>query len=1047
MAEYSFKARLRHARKSESSWNSDNTVLLDGELALVDNGAYKIGDGVHAFKDLPWPVPGAHAHDDRYYTETEIDEMLAEKSDTGHEHDAADITVGVIEPDHGGTGQDTLNKAANALINELSVNTTTPTDADFYVAQYPNGGDTTKTYHRKPLSALWNYIKTKADGLYLKLTGGTVTGDITVEDVESNLSERKINIKTNDYDFGLHMGADGKKHGVYDFADDKWVLYGDEAHDWTFEGLASNATNAQHAVEADDSATINGHTVSSDVPANAKFTDTWDAMVGASAFANGTVGYVGAVPPRDGYNTKYLRADGTWAVPPDTDTTILTDMTGILPVSKGGTGADTEADARTNLGLGLAAVKDATTEILDGSPALINSGAVYAAIGGQAVTDEYNSDGTRGVTGRAINSALQTLDVESAGGQGKYIKEISETDGKIAAIADNLTMDAIAPVASVTYPPYTCAVNDDEEAVLFFATVVPTDTLNYYAPWSVKYRLTIMTAVDQCQGVYDCEVFVAGTSVQYKMFNSFYSADFFPIHNHCLFYPKAEQSARGGHLGVVIRDAYLPDSLPRTIRIDVLETKGCNVAPKNTITTHLELFNSQYFYYMEMNGTTPGLQETGDEDTGQYYLKSYSVKAASYISAGKIIVGTDTGYFPLIPGAIFDLRYPIMYAGSNIEAGESGSDNYVFNYSIDLSYTQEVNLDIHKPVYIKGSLLGHMFTAASTDPLTQTVPTTNDGYLYIHLGRAYNADYITLDVDHKMFKFTHGQFQEYVSDANLQGKFVVSLPVTGWTGAEPLLTQEVTIEDLTADTQLVFCGVDYDDNITYEQKVAAIRGINYLTEFESTNGKLVVYACRLPLVELKLVFCGMGFDYTAITDTDVIATNDEMAEMIDTVFGDTSTMNDETASLEYKFADINNSFEEVGTQIDNLSSSISSINTSLSKVGQIYSNTNVRAFAGATQTSVANIITLTLDPGKYILIGEIYIACSIARYFIQIGGGTIPSEQSAYDNVGYVAGNTVSYANLAQSATVGLSVWVKPESVAASSTCNVTTRLYAIRLQ
>ena len=40
-------------------------------------------------------------------------------------------------------------------------------------------------------------------------------------------------------------------------------------------------------------------------------------MVGATSSSNGSVGYVNAVPPKDGYNTKYLRADGTWQVPPD----------------------------------------------------------------------------------------------------------------------------------------------------------------------------------------------------------------------------------------------------------------------------------------------------------------------------------------------------------------------------------------------------------------------------------------------------------------------------------------------------------------------------------------------------------------------------------------------------------------------------------------------------------------------------------------------------------------------------------------------------------
>jgi hypothetical protein len=50
-------------------------------------------------------------------------------------------------------------------------------------------------------------------------------------------------------------------------------------------------------------------------------TNTWNAMTGATSSADGTVGYVNAVPPKANYNTAYLRADGTWQVPPDTGDT------------------------------------------------------------------------------------------------------------------------------------------------------------------------------------------------------------------------------------------------------------------------------------------------------------------------------------------------------------------------------------------------------------------------------------------------------------------------------------------------------------------------------------------------------------------------------------------------------------------------------------------------------------------------------------------------------------------------------------------------------
>lgn len=50
-------------------------------------------------------------------------------------------------------------------------------------------------------------------------------------------------------------------------------------------------------------------------------TNTWNAMTGATSSADGTVGYVNAVPPKANYNTAYLRADGTWQIPPNTGDT------------------------------------------------------------------------------------------------------------------------------------------------------------------------------------------------------------------------------------------------------------------------------------------------------------------------------------------------------------------------------------------------------------------------------------------------------------------------------------------------------------------------------------------------------------------------------------------------------------------------------------------------------------------------------------------------------------------------------------------------------
>ena len=60
------------------------------------------------------------------------------------------------------------------------------------------------------------------------------------------------------------------------------------------------------------------------VPADAVFTDTWTPMTGATSSTNGAAGYA-PLPPSSGYNTKYLRADGTWTIPPDTTYTLTQD--------------------------------------------------------------------------------------------------------------------------------------------------------------------------------------------------------------------------------------------------------------------------------------------------------------------------------------------------------------------------------------------------------------------------------------------------------------------------------------------------------------------------------------------------------------------------------------------------------------------------------------------------------------------------------------------------------------------------------------------------
>ena len=92
---------------------------------------------------------------------------------------ASSYHTGTLAVGKGGTGQTTAVNAANAFMNALSTGASAPTDADYYISQYAGGGTSTTTYHRRPHSALWTYIKGKADSVYAALSHIHAAGDIT----------------------------------------------------------------------------------------------------------------------------------------------------------------------------------------------------------------------------------------------------------------------------------------------------------------------------------------------------------------------------------------------------------------------------------------------------------------------------------------------------------------------------------------------------------------------------------------------------------------------------------------------------------------------------------------------------------------------------------------------------------------------------------------------------------------------------------------------------------------------------------------------------
>ena len=235
------------------------------------------------------------------YSKSETDSLLNGKASSSHTHTKSQITdFPTIPTVNNATlkiqknGTDVKTFTANAS-SDVTCNITVPTK----VSELSNdSGFLTSHQSLSNYSTLANTVKS------LSISGKTIT--VTPG------SGSAYTLTTQDTTYS-HPTSSGNKHIPSGGSSGQFL-------GWSADGTAKWVNNPN--------------------------TNTWTAMVGATSSANGSVGYVNAVPPKDGYNTKYLRADGTWQVPPDHTYTV---NNATLTIQKNGSNVATfTANASSN---------------------------------------------------------------------------------------------------------------------------------------------------------------------------------------------------------------------------------------------------------------------------------------------------------------------------------------------------------------------------------------------------------------------------------------------------------------------------------------------------------------------------------------------------------------------------------------------------------------------------------------------------------------------------------------------------------------------------
>ena len=140
-------------------------------------------------------------------------------------------------------------------------------------------------------------------------------------------------------------------------------------------------------------------------------------------------------------------------------------------------------------------------------------------------------------------------------------------------------------------------------------------------------------------------------------------------------------------------------------------------------------------------------------------IRAGGVKTKEALTAFRLIVGDNDGYYVLSAGKAFNLNKPILWNTGTATAGSVCTTVYSAYTNISARYMDSDFTGVTgASLYLVGALEGNTFLP-TTDFLTCTQPTEEDGLTYILLGVLSSTYSFGLFPEHPVFRFVDGAFQ------------------------------------------------------------------------------------------------------------------------------------------------------------------------------------------------------------------------------------------------------------------------------------------------
>lgn len=466
-----------------------------------------------------------------------------------------------------------------------------------------------------------------------------------------------------------------------------------------------------------------------------------------------------------------------------------------------------------------------------------------------------------------------------------------------------LTHNDITPIATKTYTGLIGSSDDHAGAGFYFGKIQPT---GYNDVWSIRYQIEIWAPAEaRCHAI--AEVYIVGSQNTYRSyaaFNGITNTDYRPAYHHLIYCAtQAGITASKGHaLGVGLRASWkvTDTSYPRTCTVKVLAQTNCTVTLNDTAVKWANwdgTGSTNYNTYYELNFASNGLQETGDSapEYAYYFSHSYSnilAKAAQYRYCLAVqydenhmlplnSVSNNTGTSKAMTTESFDPFGKIIYWGTTTTVAAEAAYGRYYQYQqytdFNACYTFNCGstLVVNKAVYLVCVPQSDGKVKLHTTPWSQTLPTTEDGLVYIYLGQARTTTNMNLDYKHPIYYYKDNAIRSWTNPRNISDIGLTGNLADGFDDSSHRLVTDLQIDTWNAKSNFSGAYSDLTGKPTIPTTLAQLSGdsthrVVTDTQINTWTDAYTLPSGGIPFNDLSQAVQDLLTNTSALFDTEVI---------------------------------------------------------------------------------------------------------------------------------------------------------------------------------